>query len=140
MQRQNIAATVPWARIVGYSRAVRVGPFVHVTGTIGCDESGQVIGEGDAYAQAVAAIRKIEVALRDAGATLADVVRTRIYVTDIDQWEKIGRAHAEYFADIKPATTMIEVSRLITPQAVVEIEADAVIVDAEQCCVDQRSV
>ncbi len=130
MQRQNIATTTPWARTVGYSRAVRVGPFVHVTGTIGCDESGRMIGDGDAYAQAVAAIRKIENALRSAGASLADVVRTRIYVTDIDQWEHVGRAHAEHFADIRPATTMIEVSRLITPEAVVEIEADAVIANA----------
>lgn len=132
MQRQNIASGTPWKEIVGYSRAVRTGPFIHVTGTLAADEHGRMIGIGDAYAQTVAAIGKIEQALKEAGATLEDVVRTRIYVTDIDRWKEIGRAHQELFGRIKPATTMVEVSRLFTSEALVEIEADAVIADAPQ--------
>jgi enamine deaminase RidA (YjgF/YER057c/UK114 family) len=130
MQRQNIASGTPWEEIVGYSRAVRLGPFIHVTGTLAADEHGRMIGTGDAYAQTIAAIGKIEQALKEAGATLEDVVRTRIYVTDIDRWKEIGRAHRELFGKIKPATTMVEVSRLFTPEALVEIEADAILADA----------
>ena len=130
MQRQNITSGTPWEEIVGYSRAVRIGPFIHVTGTLAADEHGRMIGIGDAYAQTVAAIGKIEQALNEAGATLEDVVRTRIFVTDIDRWKEVGRAHRESFGAVRPATTMVEVSRLFTPDALVEIEADAVVADA----------
>ncbi|MDY7110026.1 MAG: RidA family protein [Planctomycetota bacterium] len=130
MQRQNITSGTPWEEIVGYSRAVRIGPFIHVTGTLAADEQGRMIGIGDAYAQTVAAIGKIEQALNEAGATLEDVVRTRIFVTDIDRWKEVGRAHQESFGAVRPATTMVEVSRLFTPDALVEIEADAVVADA----------
>ncbi len=128
MERQNIGGNSPFEPIVGYSRAVRIGDMVYVAGTTATDETGAVVGKDDAYAQTIQIIKNIEQALQRAGASLDAVVRTRIFVTDIDQWEAVGRAHGEFFRSIRPVATMVEVSRLIDPAMLVEIEAEAVII------------
>ena len=130
VKRTNIPAGTSWEDVVGYSRAVRVGSHIHISGTVATDSTGAIVGFNDAYRQAKHILEKIETALKAAGGSLKDVVRTRVYVTDMDHWQQVGKAHGEAFKSIRPATTLVQIARLIDPQLLVEIEADAIATDA----------